>query len=85
MLLHRRIALIFWSAIPALITLALLSFYLVPKHIDGLDSFMPLLPLIPMFYWGINDDRLMPYWFVFLVGLLPRCSGGPTVGAFFNY
>ena len=78
--LHRRVSLLFWSALPALITLFLLAFYLVPKRISGLDSFMPLLPMIPIFFWSVHYPKSIPYWFVFLIGIIQDSVTGQPLG-----
>jgi len=76
----RRLQLLFLALIPALITLVLTIFFLSSKHVGGLSHFMPLLPLIPVFYWGMAQARDMPYWFVFLLGLLMDAVTGLPLG-----
>lgn len=76
----RRLELIFLTALPALITLALTIFFLTAKHIKGLNHFMPILPLIPVFYWGMTHAREMPYWFVFAIGLIMDAITGLPLG-----
>lgn len=69
-----------WTALPVLITIMLALFCLASKHISGLDHFMPTLPLIPVFYWGLTHAREMPYWFVFLLGLITDAVMGMPLG-----
>jgi rod shape-determining protein MreD len=76
----RKLELIFWTALPSLITLLLVIFYLAPKHIPGLSHFMPILPLIPVFYWGLMHAREMPFWFVFALGLIMDAVTGMPMG-----
>lgn len=76
----KRLELLFLSALPALVTSALTIFYLSSKHIGGLSHFMPLLPIMPMFYWGMVQARDMPYWFVFSVGLVMDAVTGLPLG-----
>src|ERR1700722_13163714 len=76
----KRFELFFLSALPALITAALAVFFLASKHIAGLSHFMPLLPLIPVFYWGMAHAREMPYWFVFPLGLMQDAVTGLPLG-----
>lgn len=66
----RRLELLFLSCLPGIIALILAVFCLAPKHWQGLSSVMPLLPLMPVFYWGMLHAKEMPYWFVFLLGLV---------------
>jgi rod shape-determining protein MreD len=76
----RRFELLFLTSLPALITLALALFFLTAKHINGLNHFMPALPLIPIFYWGMTHARDMPYWFVFALGLVMDSVMGLPLG-----
>lgn len=77
---NKKLELAFWAVLPGVITLLLLTFYLVPKHMSGLGNFMPLLFMIPMFYWGFYSAREMPYWFVFILGLLMDSANGQPLG-----
>ena len=70
----------FLSALPALLALALAILSLASKHIHGLEHFMPILPMIPVFYWGMAHAREMPYWFVFLLGLIMDAVMGVYMG-----
>jgi rod shape-determining protein MreD len=76
----RRFELVFWTSVPAMITLFLIIICLAPKHITGLEKVMPILPLMPVFYWGMLHAREMPYWFVFLAGLLVDSATGQPLG-----
>lgn len=76
----KRFELIFLSALPALITTLLTLFFLAAKHISGLNHFMPILPLIPVFFWGMTHAREMPYWFVFLLGIIMDAVMGVPLG-----
>lgn len=76
----KRLELLFLASLPALITFLLMIFYLASKHVDGLDHFMPLLPIIPVFYWGMTQTRDMPFWFVFGLGLVMDAVMGQPLG-----
>ncbi len=76
----RRLELLFLAALPGLIATALAIFSLSCKHISGLSHFMPALPLIPIFYWGLTHSRDMPYWFVFALGLVTDAVTGLNLG-----
>ena len=76
----RRLELYAWNMSPALLTFALALFCLLPKHISGLSNFMPILPLAPIFFWGANEAREMPFWFVFFIGILADGATGQTFG-----
>jgi rod shape-determining protein MreD len=76
----KRLELLLWNALPAIITLLLLMLVLAPKHVGVLGSVMPLLPLIPVYYWGLLHAREMPYWLVFTIGLVMDASTGLPLG-----
>src|SRR4051812_36744897 len=76
----RRLELFFLSSLPAVITSLLAILFLVAKHLGGLNHFMPVLPLIPIFYWGMMQARDMPYIFVFAVGLVMDAVTGLPLG-----
>jgi rod shape-determining protein MreD len=77
---YRRLELYFLASIPSLLTVLLAVLYLVPKHISALSSVMPLLPLMPVFYWGVHHARSIPYWVMFVVGLLLDTVTGLPLG-----
>lgn len=78
--LSTRLELTFWSILPSVITLLLILVYIMPKHIGGLSSVMPILHMIPIFYWGMASPREMPYWFVFIAGILMDVAMGLPLG-----
>lgn len=77
---YRRLELMVWATLPSIIAILLMLLSLAPKHISGLNSFMPLLPLIPVFYWGMLHAREMPYWLVFALGLVTDAASGIPLG-----
>ncbi len=76
----QRLELWFWSTLPACITIFLTVFFLSSKHIPGLGHVMPLLPTVPIFYWGMSHAREMPYWFVFMIGMVMDAVMGTPMG-----
>ena len=42
---------------------------------------MPPLHMAAIFYWGMADIRQMPYWFVFLCGILVDAVTGLPLGS----
>ena len=76
----KRLELLFLGSLPAIITVLFTVFYLTSKHLSGLNHFMPALPIIPMFYWGMMQARDMPYWFVFAIGLVMDSVIGAPLG-----
>lgn len=67
--------------LPGLITVALTLLTLVSKHLSGLGHVMPVLPLMPVFYWGMMRAREMPYWLVFALGLVTDSVTGAMLGS----
>ena len=76
----KRLELRFLAAIPSLLAVVLAILYLVPKYVAGLNNVMPLLPLIPVFFWGIMIARATPYWVVFAIGLVLDAAQGAPLG-----
>lgn len=76
----RRLELLLWLVTPAIITFLLFILCAIPKYIWGINYIMPVLPLIPVFYWGRLQAGEMPYWFVFLCGLLMDVVSGLPLG-----
>ncbi len=76
----KRFELFFLSALPVIITSFLALFFLAAKHISGLGHFMPILPLIPVFFWGMTHARDMPYWYVFVLGIVLDAVMGMPMG-----
>ncbi len=78
--LSQRLELFFLAALPALLTLVFMLIYLAPKHVESIRAIMPLLPLLPVFYWGMLHTRAIPYWFMFLIGLVMDAASGAPMG-----
>lgn len=65
---------------PGIVTLFLVLFMVAPRQITGSVEFMPLFALMSIYYWGIFRPDVMPYWFVFIVGLLQDTLLGQPLG-----
>ncbi len=76
----KRFELLLWLLTPAVITCLMFILCVIPKHIWGISYIMPLLPLIPIFYWGKMQTAEIPYWFAFLIGLLMDVVSGIPLG-----
>lgn len=55
---------------PGLVTLLLVLFTVAPRQLTASVDFMPPLVLMAIYYWGIFRPQLMPYWWVFILGLI---------------
>lgn len=76
----KRIELILLALAPACLSLILFILSVVPSSIWGLNLFMPLLTLMPIFYWGRLQNNEMPYWFVFIIGVLTDAVSWQMLG-----
>ncbi len=76
----KRLELLLWMATPIAIACLMFMLSVIPKHIWGMNYTMPLLPLLPIFYWGTIQAPEMPYWFAFLIGLLMDVVSGLPLG-----
>lgn len=79
-MIFKRLELLLWLVAPAAITCVMFLLCIIPKHILGMNHIMPLLPLMPIFYWGTIQSPEMPYWFAFLIGLLMDVVSGLPLG-----
>lgn len=66
------------NATPAIITLFLVFFTLMPLNLPGSAVIMPPLALMAIYYWSIYRPDLMPAAMAFVAGLtFDMLSGGP--------
>lgn len=64
--------------LPVLSAFILMLFVYLPFHIPLVESFIPHLTLIAIYYWSVFRPDLMPVWAVFVIGVLQDViSGGP--------
>ncbi|MCE2927315.1 MAG: rod shape-determining protein MreD [Rickettsiales bacterium] len=77
---NRNLALLCLAAVPAFILFLAIMLTLIPKHMDGLSQFMPLVYMPVVFFWAVHYPRHMPYWLVFVAGLLIDAIGGQPLG-----
>jgi rod shape-determining protein MreD len=76
----RQLWLLALAAVPGMVLLVAIIITTIPKHIDGLAGFMPALYVPVIYYWGMHHARHMPYWLVFLAGLVVDALGGQPMG-----
>lgn len=75
----RSLELAFWSVLPGIVTLLCIFLYTAPKYI-GIAGIMPLMQLAAIYFWGIHRPREVPYWFLFLSGILTDALQGTPLG-----
>lgn len=76
----RRFELHAWNAVPSIIAFSLALLCLLPKYMGGLGQFMPMLPLIPFFFWGTHEARNIPFVVAFAIGFLMDAISGQPLG-----
>ena len=69
-----------YACIPPFFALLLALVCVMPKQALGLSYFAPPLVLAPLFFWGLEHPRDMPYGFVFALGLLVDAVEGQPMG-----
>ena len=67
-------------ATPTLLTILLVPVSLVPLQIPNAGPVFPDIILIAIYYWSVYRPDLMPYWMVFMIGLLQDLLGGDALG-----
>lgn len=65
---------------PAVLTVILLAVSQVPLQIPNAGPVFPDIILIAIYYWTVYRPDLMPFWMVFLIGLLQDLLGGDALG-----
>ena len=66
--------------LPILLCLLLILFNLVNYFIPGSGEIRPILILAGIYYWTIYRPDLMPYWAVFVLGLVMDLLYGGILG-----
>ena len=78
----------YWSVrlVPASATLFMVFFAAVLGKIPGFNQIMPMFTLINIYYWCVFYPRTLPYWFLFILGILQDTLTGVPLGfsSFFN-
>lgn len=76
----KRIRLWLLAAVPSLLIFLLTMMFLVLRHTGAFSHFMPVLPLIPLFYWGMRQMQVVPYVWVALLGVMVDAVSGLPLG-----
>lgn len=66
--------------LPGILTLLLLLLSMVNFRLPGISEFMPFTVAMVVFYWALFVPRLMPKWFVFVLGILQDAAYGAPLG-----
>jgi len=65
---------------PFLLIFAIL-FSTIPTGIPALQNFYPMFGVMFIYYWGTYKPQMLPYWFVFVVGVLQDTIFGLPLGS----
>lgn len=65
---------------PVAVTLLLVMVALMHLPVPGFADLAPMLPVMAVYYWSVHRPELLPFWAVFLVGLVIDTLTGGTLG-----
>ncbi len=68
------------GAAPCFFSIIIVIIGAVNLQISGISSFIPLFAAMSVFYWSMYWPRLMPKWFVFLLGFFQDFLYGTPPG-----
>ena len=70
------------SVLPTLTLLVAIFFLPIPSYIPGLAFFLPLYNAIIIYFWAVKRPSSMPYWLIFLAGILQDIVVGAPLGLY---
>ena len=65
---------------PVAVTLVLVLVALMHIPVPGFAELAPMLPVMAVYYWSLHRPELLPFWTVFLIGLVIDTLTGGTLG-----
>lgn len=65
---------------PVAVTLVLVLVALMHLPVPGFAELAPMLPVMAIYYWSLHRPELLPFWAVFLIGLVIDALTGGTLG-----
>jgi len=66
--------------LPIMVTVLLLMLSSVPLDITGTSAFFPAVDIMAISFWASYRPGSMPYWFVFLLGIIRDSLEGIMLG-----
>ena len=76
----RRVEVGLRGTVPLMVTLTLVVLCAVPYGIPGLDTVMPLFPLLSVYFWSVHRPNLTPVLGHFVIGLFQDVLIGTPLG-----
>lgn len=68
------------NAAPLAMTMVLVLLAVLHLPVPGFAHLAPMLPVMAIFHWSLHRPVLLPYWAVFVIGLLVDALTGGTLG-----
>lgn len=65
---------------PVAVTFVLVLAALMHLPIPGFAELAPMLPVMAVYYWSLHRPELLPFWAIFLIGLVVDTLTGGTLG-----
>jgi len=65
---------------PFAVTVLLVLFAMMHLPLPGFAELAPMLPVMAVYYWSVHRPELLPFWAVFLIGLVVDILAGATLG-----
>ena len=65
---------------PAAVTGLLVMIAMMHLPLPGFAELAPMLPMMAVYYWSLHRPELLPFWAVFLIGLMVDILTGGTLG-----
>ena len=65
---------------PAVFTVLILLLSVILSRIPGFGQVMPLFTLINIYYWSVFYPGILPYWFLFALGMVQDTLTGQPLG-----
>ena len=65
---------------PIAVTVLLVMIALMHIPVPGFAELAPMLPVMAVYYWSLHRPELLPFWAVFLIGLVIDTLTGGTLG-----
>jgi rod shape-determining protein MreD len=65
---------------PLAVTILLVMVALMHLPLPGFAELAPMLPVMAIYYWSVHRPELVPFWAIFLIGLLIDTLSGGILG-----
>ncbi len=65
---------------PVAVTMVLVLVAVMHLPLPGFADLAPMLPVMAVFYWSLHRPELLPFWAVFVIGLVVDALTGGTLG-----